>query len=285
MRELEGPYRNIYREVEPLIAPLRKIFERIIQNRKERVRRLSKLREDGVMMKPEMLAQAYADTVSGVTPRAEAAYETTERDVSKPNDLEVTLIADLSGSMKGEKAAEQCKSAVLIMEALSEFEENLARERAERSVDLRVETEIRGFGSDETDLKAMSGELPFKDRVRVAAALREPNGDSTNDFLSLQAVLASVDNVKKNKMTDGDLRKLVILITDGGSSDMIAAKTAKEKLTEIGVIAKAIQIGEASESDQITFRNIWGADGAGIAKVAYLPEMIESLLSVFLKDI
>jgi hypothetical protein len=187
--------------------------------------------------------------------------------------------------MKGEKAAEQCKSVVLIMEALSEFETNLARERIERSVDLRVETEIRGFGSNETELKAMSGELPFKDRVRVATALRKPNGASTNDFLSLQAVLASVDGTKKNKMADGDLRKLVILITDGGSSDMIASKSAKEKLAEAGVIAKAVQIGEVSESDQITFRNIWGAHGAGIAKVAYLPEQIESLLRKFLKDI
>ncbi|MEK7211358.1 MAG: hypothetical protein AAB731_01885, partial [Patescibacteria group bacterium] len=42
MRELEGPYRAVYKEIEPLIAPLREIFERIISRRKERVRRLSK---------------------------------------------------------------------------------------------------------------------------------------------------------------------------------------------------------------------------------------------------
>ena len=236
-------------------------------------------------MKPEMLAQAYADILGGATPRADLDYETVERDIKKPNDLEVTLITDLSGSMRGEKAAEQTKTAVLIMEALAEFEDELKRERAERAVDLRVSTELRGFGSDEFELKALSDTLPFKARIAAMRAMHNPNGSATNDFLSLGAVLKQVDEEKKKKMGEDAMRKLVILVTDGESSNESAAKRAKDALAASGVIAKALQIGSVTEEEWNMFHRVWGNDGAHLGQISELPTRVEELLKDFLNKV
>jgi hypothetical protein len=70
-------------------------------------------------------AQLISDVKSGnLSPKVWEDTEIKEKKGDKFGEVEITLVCDRSGSMdEGQKAVEQRKSAVLIMEVLKEFEQ------------------------------------------------------------------------------------------------------------------------------------------------------------------
>jgi len=283
-------YADEYRKIEYQIKPLRGIFERIIATRKEIRRRLKERTDQGVIFDPAMIAQSYIDISGGIlNSRTQLKVRREEFDEQRLRDIEFTLICDLSGSMNenrpGGKSYEQKLSAILITEALDEFEKKLKEERLERSVDLHVLTEIRGFHARDEELKPLSDTIDFATRVRIARRLENCTGSRTADYKSMAKVAAEIDKETKRKIESGDLRKVLILITDGGSDDVSLAKEAKGRLVKQGVIAKAIQIGQPGKSDMEKFRYVWQRDGSPCKDVSYLVPAIKRLLEDFLNDL
>lgn len=283
-------YADEYRKIEYQIKPLRGIFERIISTRKEIRRRLKERTDQGVIFDPAMIAQSYIDISGGIlNSRTQLKVRREEFDEHRLREVEFTLICDLSGSMNenrpGGKSYEQRLSAILITEALDEFEKKLKEERFERSVDLHVLTEIRGFHARDEELKPLSDTIDFATRARIARRLENCTGSRTADYKSLAKVSAGIDKETKRKIENGDLRKVLILITDGGSDDVSLAKAAKNRLLKQGVIAKAIQIGQAGKSDMEKFRHVWQRDGSPCKDVSYLVPAIKRLLEDFLNDL
>jgi hypothetical protein len=283
-------YADDYRKIEQQIMPLRRIFDRIISTRKEIRRRLKERTDRGVIIDPSMIAQAYIDAQTGIlSSRTQLKIRREEFDEHKLKEIEFTLVCDLSGSMNenwpGGKSYEQRLSAILITEALDEFEKKLREERLERSVDLHVLTEVRGFHSTDVELKPLTDSIDFATRVAILHRLEQCTGGNTVDYKSLAKVVAGLDRLRERKIESGDLKKVLILITDGGSDDVSLAREAKTRLTEAGVIAKAIQIGRPSRQDVEKFRRLWQKDGSPCRDVSQLTRTIEKLLEDFLKDL
>jgi hypothetical protein len=237
-----------------------------------------------------MIAQSYIDAQSGIlNSRTQLKIRREEFDEHKPKDFEFTLICDLSGSMNenwpGGKSYEQKSSVILITEALDEFEKKLREERLQKLVDLHVLTEVRGFHSEDEQLKPLSDAIDFHTRVRISRRLDSCIGGRTADYKSLARVAATIDRETRKRISDQDLKKVLILITDGGSDDVSLALEAKERLVEAGIIAKAVQIGQPGAQDVKKFKHVWQRDGSPCKDVSMLVETIEGLLEDFLKDL
>jgi hypothetical protein len=286
-------YRRDYEKIKQYIEPLREIFEKIISTRKEIKRRLKERTDQGVIMDPAMISQAFIDAQSGVLDsRTQLKVKKTEHDEHKPNDLEFTLVCDLSGSMNknkpGGKSYEQRLCAILIMEALNEFEEKLRSERLEKSLDLHVFTEVRGFGSNDEELKPLSDNIEYKTRIKLAKRLEKCDGGSTADYKSLAKIDEGVSADISRKIASGDMKKIILLFTDGGSDDVRQALKEKNSLKTAGIITKAIQIGNPSESDIIKFREVWqkpDKDGYPCKDVSRLVLIVAKLLEEFVNDL
>lgn len=283
-------YAEEYRKIEYHVQPLRDIFGRIIATRKEIRRRLKERTDQGVIIDPSMIAQAYIDIMGGVaSSRTQLKIKKEEYDEHKLSEFEFTLVCDLSGSMNenwpGGKSYEQKLSAILIVEALDEFEKRLREERLEKSVDLRVRTEVRGFHVVDEELKSLSDSIDFAGRVRISRRLENCTGTHTADHTSLVKIAAGIDVEAEEKIKRGELRKVVILITDGGSDDVSLTKEAVNRLIEKGIIVGALQIGKASKNDSDKFREIWKRNGSPCRDVSQLVHVIENLLERFLEGL
>jgi len=283
-------YAEEYRKIEYHVQPLRDIFGRIIATRKESRRRLKERTDQGVIIDPSMIAQAYIDIPGGVPgSRTQLKIKKEEYDEHKLSEFEFTLVCDLSGSMNenwpGGKSYEQKLSAILIVEALDEFEKRLKEERLEKSVDLRVRTEVRGFHVADEELKSLSDSIDFAGRVRISRRLENCTGTHTADHTSLVRRAAGTDVEAEEKIMRGELRKVVILITDGGSDDVSLAREAVNRLTEKGIIVGALQIGRAGKSDSDKFKEIWQRNGSPCRDVSQLVHVIEPLLERFLEGL
>jgi hypothetical protein len=279
-------YAQQYGKIEVHIRPLRAVFERVIAMRKEVKRRLKERTDVGVIVDPSLISQAYIDAQSGIMDsRTQLNIKIDELDEHRPLDFEFTLICDLSGSMSeevpGGKSYEQRLCAILIAEALDEFERKLQQERAEKLIDLQVFTEVRGFGVDDEELKTMSTSIDYYTRVKVSKRLASCVGRRTADYKSLKKVALRTWQVR----VDRDLKKAVVLITDGGSDEVALTRDAKDRLSNRGVTVKAIQIGDPSAEDTAKFRHVWGDDGLPCRDVSRLVPTMERLLEELLEDI
>jgi hypothetical protein len=290
--EMEN-YRADYEKIKQYIEPLRAIFERIISQRKEIKRRLKERTEQGVILDPSLISQVYIDAQSGILDsRTQLKVKKIEYDENKPNNFEFTLVCDLSGSMDqnqpGGKSYEQKFCAILVMEALAEFEEKLKRERVEKTMDLRLLTEIRGFGDGDEELKPLSDMIDYQTRIKIAKRLSRCDGGSTQDFESLAKIDRNINEKTRHQIEKNDLKKVVLLITDGGSDNVRLAKKEKEALVKAGVITKAVQIGDVSASDREKFKEVWlkpQKDGQSCKNVSQLVSAVEKLLEKFLSDL
>ncbi|OPY65014.1 MAG: hypothetical protein A4E57_03330 [Syntrophorhabdaceae bacterium PtaU1.Bin034] len=281
-------YADHYAKVKPHIQPLRDVFERVIETRKEIRRRLKERTDQGVIIDPSFVAQAYIDSRAGIIDsRTQLNIRKEELDEHKPLDFEFTLICDLSGSMNenrpGGKSYEQRLCTILITEALDEFERKLKAERIERLVDLRVFSEVRGFGSHDEELKPMSDSVDYYTRVRICKRLEACTGKRTAEYKSLTRVAARLEGEAGNDADDRDIKRAVVLITDGGSDDPALTREAKERLGLRGCVVRGIQIGEPSTEDVEKFRYAWGDDGLPCKDVSRLVPTMEKLLEDLLE--
>ena len=151
-------YRSFWREIEDIENPetnekvveeLREIFRKIIAERKKKTL-VSKLpvSEGEILAYP---AEAVAQIKAGV--REPEVWETLSQK-KKPKELygnfDVTIVCDRSGSMEGEKAEEQRKTAALFFLKRSKNLPTLStRKGLILEYDLNVRTECWSFGDDE----------------------------------------------------------------------------------------------------------------------------------------
>ncbi len=223
-------YRDIVKSFEKIIDPetgeniiqeLRNLIERIIARRLKPAQAPRYPVEEGEdLVDP---AQLVADVKAGnLEPRVWETTEVKEKRGDRFGEVEITLVCDRSGSMKeGAKLREQQKAAVLMMEALREFAERCDEEKINVEKPLEVRSEVYSFqddSKDSTPLKKMSKELGEKERIEVASILSSVSGGTT-DFVPLETIYKSLDEEAKKKITEGELKKIVIVFTDGESND------------------------------------------------------------------
>lgn len=255
-------YQDFWQTVEELRSPdadetvveqIRAVFRAIITERLAPVRRPKQPVDEGeYLIRP---AEAVAETRAGHTdPAVWMTHEVHEHPKELVGALDVTIVCDRSISMKDSdgtsvKMTEQQKAAALTLEALREFCDDLDEERADLLEDLHVRSEVWGFGGppEVECLKALSEELTDRERVAVWKALANVPGNSTRDDLVLEAILASIPEEDFERIARGELRKVVLVLTDGDSSNAEGAKVAIKALRNRGVVVVAIGITKAAK--------------------------------------
>jgi len=283
-------YRKIVESLEKMVNPetdvsvleeLKNLFSRIISKRLKKVLAPKYPVDEGdELVDP---AQLIADVKSGnLQPKVWEDTEIKEKKGERFGEVEITLVCDQSGSMAGQKAEEQRKSAVLVMEVLKEFAELCEAEKINIDKPLEVKSEIYGFGAgeDKTPMKKMSKELGEAERINVLKKLYNVPG-TTTDFNSLEAIDANLDDKTKIKIKIGELKKIVIVFTDGGSDNPAKVQGVLKSLRDSGVIA--IGVGITSEGAPVL--TTYEPNALVVEDVSKLPIKLGELLKEHLKDL
>ncbi len=240
-------YYTEYKIIEQYIEPMRAQFRRIVSERVEPYRKLVGFFDEGIMIEPGLVGQALTDFSKGISdPMVFRNFEGRIRRKEVPSVFEATGVFDRSGSMDmdgGEKKKEQRRAAILLMEALREFMELPEVRDNLLEPNLRTLSEIRSFGSSaqNVEIKPLSSELTEKTRIETFKTLGSCPGGATEDYVSLGQI---VDGMKaKEKVEPGYLdrvksraiKKLVIIFSDGGSSNESQFQQKKTELENMGV--------------------------------------------------
>jgi hypothetical protein len=284
-------YRKIVENLEKIINPetdvsiveeLKNLFSRIISKRLRMTQSPKYPVEEGEELVDP--AQLVADVKSGnLQPKVWEDTETKEKKGDRFGEVEITLVCDRSGSMVGQKAEEQRKSAVLVMEVLKDFAELCEAEKMNIDKPLEVKSEIYSFSSsseDKTPLKKMSAELGEAERINVLKKLYDVPG-STTDFNCLEAIDDNLDENTKGKIKIGELKKIVIVFTDGGSDDPSRVQSVLKSLRDSGVVA--IGVGITSEGTPVL--STYAPNAQVVEDVQKLPIVLGELLKEHLKDL
>jgi hypothetical protein len=184
--------------------------------------------------------------------------------------------------MAGQKAEEQRKSAVFVMEVLKEFAELCEAEKINIDKPLEVKSEIYGFGAgeDKKPMKKMSVELGEAERINVLKKLYNVPG-TTTDFNSLEAIDVNLDDKTKIKIKIGELKKIVIVFTDGGSDNPAKVQGVLKSLRDSGVVA--IGVGITSKGSPVL--STYAPNALVVEDVSKLPITLGELLKDHLKDL
>ncbi|MHB8362252.1 MAG: vWA domain-containing protein [Patescibacteria group bacterium] len=280
-REVEK-YTEGYRKIKQYIESLSEVFSRIISKHTGVRRFLNERTSNGIILNPSEIVQAYIDANSMVMDSpTQLKMRKIEFETERESHIQITLVCDLSESMTPERREEQLLSAILILEALEELENE---KKAKGIKNIKIETEVRAFGSTDMEVKPLSSATStYKEKVGVSNVLRETTLGGTLESESLFQVLKSLNEKDIAKIKQGDLTKIVFVVTDGGSNEPGLTKQWKAKLQKAGVILKAIQIGEVCDEEKGIFNNIWGIkDGIHCTDVSLLVSVISELLKNYL---
>jgi len=270
-------YRNEYQEIMPLIKELREVFKKIVSRRlKERMRLSPQLKREGEEIEEESLTQAYVESKAGGEPRAFREVEWKKREEVGYGMLDMTLVNDLSGSMKGAKLSMDRKSKQLFMESLAAFQKEIEGAEFENGVSLGLEvrTETRAFGDfGDAELKKLSPHLDEKERISVWKKLHQADG-GTPDYLSLEEVLKSIDADYEKELRDKKRRKVVVVLSDGESQDPSRVQKALKELRDKGVIVFALGMTESGQA----VKNTYYPDAEVIANINKLPQAVQKII-------
>lgn len=285
-------YRKVVDDLQKTVNPetgvevleeLRNLFSRIISKRTKAVQAPKYPVEEGdELVDP---AQLIADVKSGnLQPKVWEDTEIKEKKGDRFGEVEITLVCDRSGSMtEGQKAVEQQKSAVLVMEVLKEFAEMCEAEKMNIDKPLEVKSEIFGFtggSEDRVPIKKMSAELGESERIKVLKKLYDLPG-TTTDFNCLEAIDSSLDDSIKRKIQQGELKKIVIVFTDGGSDNPARVQGVLKNLRDSGVVAIGVGITNAGQPVLSTY----APNALVVEDVQRLPIVLGELLKEHLKNI
>lgn len=204
-------------------------FKQIISPQLEIHRRLGKTpRAEGAILNPDRLAETIIDIRSGnEDPAAFVDYEHGVVSAETIGNTDYYLVVDRSQSMSwegGDKARAAATSTLIFLEGLAGIQKDI--EEAEAEYGLELEMSIRScvytFGNGADIIKPLSKELSTKERLDSYQAAGSPLNEGTADYLALESIL---DNI-----SEGDRRKVIVVITDGESSQPTLATEAISKI-------------------------------------------------------
>lgn len=290
-QELQN-YRKYVEQIQKIVNPetgmtaiedIRSMIARIMSKRQKKKLHPKYPTEEGeYLVEPATLISEVK--AGNLRPKVWETIELKERPSNKFGEVEITLVADLSGSMEGAKCAEQLKSVVLMMEALKEFGDMCREEERNLNKPLEVRSEIFSFQATRDDaipVKKMSADLSETERIKTAARMSSATGQSTTDFVTLGAIESNLKRDQMEKIKIGELKKIVIVFTDGVSDNSVAVQEKLKLLRDAGVVAIGVGITEEGKPALTTY-----APNARLAENASdLPIVLADLLKEHLSNL
>ncbi|MBR3353558.1 VWA domain-containing protein [Candidatus Saccharibacteria bacterium] len=210
--------------------------------------------------------------------------------VDQPEQIDVSLLVDCSGSMDKQKIQAAKEAAALLMWSIKDFNDELEIANSK----LRANTEVITFGSDFKTEKPFNYNKSASDNdadIIKSISTIDNNRGSTDDESPLVAIGSTITNKDRTRLQNKKLKKIIIEITDGSPDNPNATSTQVRKLAKEGVLMIGFQVGEVREGERQTFDAIWsnGDDnikGIRIGRnVSELPMRLIQALSDSLNDI
>ena len=225
LREKEK-YNSEVRRFRKQINQMREVFRSILDEVVATRRGLSRrAHQDGDVLDPNRLAQTVTDIKSGVTPEAFQRYEIVRGRAELSCKTDYFFVFDCSDSMAGKSAQSAASCAVIMLEGLASMERDIRKLEKEQNIDLSdlsVRTALYTFGSSSVCHKPLGSSLNDKQRLDTYAAVSAADAGGTADYLALQEIAGLP--------RDHDRQRIIVVVTDGGSSDRNAAYAAINQL-------------------------------------------------------
>ena len=215
---------------------MRNFFAGLLDERVTTVRRLNNPSDQGAVLNSAGLAQTFVDIKTGIKnpPQAFLEYSSSDKEREAEGHFDCFLAVDCSGSMDGDRTNEARKAAVVFLEGLSVFEREI-RER-ERSGAVRVDWDVRSsvlvFGDTAETVKPLSSNLTEKQRLDTFTRISSGMG-GTSDYLALEKIASEIEVEINSSPDKKNRRRIIMVLTDGESSDTSRLTTAIARLTRL----------------------------------------------------
>lgn len=266
------------------IDRVREIWASVISERIAVRPRLSRRPSaEGEVLDTESFTQTVAAVLAGVArPNAYRARVQRPSRARRAGSTDYVFLIDRSASMQGRLADAAADAMLVMLEALAGVERDI--DHAERAAGVSIELDIRTallvFDAETVVVKPLSGGLDDGVRRQLHSAIRSPRG-STNDGAALRAAGEQLgvrtrgrSDVTQSMHSDGIERKrIVFLISDGGSNDPVAAAREIRALRAAGVRVVGIGFG----GEDISMR--YAPDGRRLDDPAGLAPLLREVLA------
>lgn len=221
------------------IQKMRDVFQHVINERVAQKRGLSRRTfTDGAVLDPDRLVQTVIDVRSNIEePEAFKNYVVKRGEARSIGKTDYVFMFDVSGSMGRKNAVNAASSVVIGLEGLAALQRDVAEAEAvhKADIELDIRTAIYIFGDEAACVKPLSTTVTLKERLDTYAAVIDPHGGNTRDFLALEEIA--------RWPSESDRRRMLIVVSDGGSNDSARARHAIEKLRDQGWFVYGISIG------------------------------------------
>lgn len=257
--------RRFHKQIDHMRQVFRSILDEVIATRRGLSRRAH---QDGDVLDPNRLAQTVADIRSGVAPEAFQRYEAIRGRTELSCKTDYFFVFDCSGSMAGKSAQSAASCAVIMLEGLASMERDIRKLEKEQNIDLSdlsVRTALYTFGSSSVCHKPLSSSLNDKQRLDTYAAITAADASDTADYLALQEIAGL--------RRDHDRQRIVIVVTDGESSDRNAAYAAINQLRrDQNTVVYGVSIGS------IAAEQLYAPNAKFIDDPKDLPNILQSFI-------
>lgn len=270
-------YRSKTEQLAGPIDAMRALWARVIAERiAPRRSRSRRAQPEGDALATEQFATIVADVRAGVRrPHAFLREETRPRRTRSVGSTDYVLVVDRSASMLGSAAEAAADAALIMVEGLAAAARDIEHAERAAGIDfgLDIRTSLIVFDAEAVVLKPLSCGLDDHARRRMHGEVRTPSG-ATNDAAALKAAGEQLGvGGTQARTADGVQRqRIVMLVSDGGSNDPIAAALELQRLRTAGVSVHGIGVG----SEDLALR--YAPNGVSIKDPRSLPGAIERVL-------
>lgn len=249
----EAEYRARAAELAPAVERMRAVWAQVIAERVAHVRAMGRRAvPEGETLDPQSLARAFTEARAGVQrPAAFLRRETRVRRTRRAGSTDYVVLVDRSASMQGRPAAAAADATLVMLEALAGAERDIAyaEERQGIELDLDIRTALVLFDAETQLVKPLSRGLDDTVRLDMVAGIRSPRG-STNDGAALRLAAEQLGLLGGETGDGHERRRVVIVVSDGGSNDEAVSARELARLRAAGVGVHGIGIG----SDEVVRR-------------------------------
>lgn len=189
LRKDMGVYENNRREVLPVIDSLENDLRELFVQR-----RANKWQSGFKTGKRIDIKRRMQEKALGISAVESKAWQ--KREVPQEKDYAITLLVDLSGSMRGEKIAETFKAAIVLAEVLNR---------------LSIQTEILGFNEKLYEYQAFGEDMSREVREEMGGMLREVSSDGARYNDDGWAVQQASDRLARQRAKE----KFLFVLSDG----------------------------------------------------------------------
>ena len=271
------------------IEDMRSVWHEVTAERVASVATLGRTpRAEGETLDTSALATGLAAVRAGVTrPRVFLQREHHTRRSHRAGNTDYVLLIDRSSSMQGRPARAAADAAIVMLEGLAAAARDIAQAESQSGLDLELQlrTSLIVFDARAHVVKPLSTGVSDDVRHKLLAAVTAPQG-STNDAAALAAAAAQLRGDANPGGDSGNAagglpslasarqrRRIVFVLSDGGTNDALAATHALRGLRALGATVFGIGLG----SDDL--RERYAPHGARVDEPERLATVVSDLIA------